>query len=178
MCIQTCFGSSMYNQIQVYNIGELEKRMLSLITLKEMIVLMLKCMQLKKDVMLQKLLEYMARPDFPTGGIIMGVLCQRKDKDISIRFQNNVHYNCSKRGYLYEYHIVHNGTHITYMNYQTNKSSLVKKIVELIQNKTGNKYIVTELKRWADPPIILNNLYCYTALQSSFSFIMFRCSVV
>ncbi|GJU22638.1 DNA gyrase subunit A, chloroplastic/mitochondrial [Tanacetum coccineum] len=63
--------------------------------------------------------------------------------------------------------------------YQTNKSSLVMKIAELIQNKTldgisdirdesdrSGMRIVIELKRGSDPSIVLNNLYRFTALQS------------
>ncbi|GKA60213.1 DNA gyrase subunit A, chloroplastic/mitochondrial, partial [Tanacetum coccineum] len=75
-----------------------------------------------------------------------------------------------------------NGSSGIAIPYQTNKSSLVMKIAELIQNKTldgisdirdesdrSGMRIVIELQRGYDPSIVLNNLYRFTALQSSFS---------
>ncbi|KAH9610804.1 hypothetical protein KSS87_023695 [Heliosperma pusillum] len=66
--------------------------------------------------------------------------------------------------------------------YQTNKASLVEKIANLVENKIlegisdirdesdrSGMRVVIELKRGAEPAIVLNNLYRYTALQSSFS---------
>ncbi|OEL20914.1 putative DNA gyrase subunit A, chloroplastic/mitochondrial [Dichanthelium oligosanthes] len=66
--------------------------------------------------------------------------------------------------------------------YQANKATLVEKIAQLVEEKvlegisdirdesdrTGMR-VVIELKRSADPNIVLNNLYRHTALQSSFS---------
>lgn len=66
--------------------------------------------------------------------------------------------------------------------YQTNKSALVEKIAELVENKSidgisdirdesdrSGMRIVIELKRGSDPSIVLNNLFRLTSLQSSFS---------
>uniref|UniRef100_A0A2N9HQY3 DNA topoisomerase (ATP-hydrolyzing) n=1 Tax=Fagus sylvatica TaxID=28930 RepID=A0A2N9HQY3_FAGSY len=66
--------------------------------------------------------------------------------------------------------------------YQTNKSALVEKIAELVENKSldgisdirdesdrSGMRIVIELKRGSDPLIVLNNLYRLTSLQSGFS---------
>uniref|UniRef100_A0A0D9W0M1 DNA topoisomerase (ATP-hydrolyzing) n=1 Tax=Leersia perrieri TaxID=77586 RepID=A0A0D9W0M1_9ORYZ len=66
--------------------------------------------------------------------------------------------------------------------YQTNKASLVERIAELVEEKVlegisdirdesdrSGMRVVIELKRGADPGIVLNNLYRHTALQSSFS---------
>lgn len=66
--------------------------------------------------------------------------------------------------------------------YQTNKSSLVEKIAELVESKIlegvsdirdesdrSGMRIVIELKRGSDPSIVLNNLFRLTALQTSFS---------
>ncbi|GKD32501.1 DNA gyrase subunit A, chloroplastic/mitochondrial, partial [Tanacetum coccineum] len=72
-----------------------------------------------------------------------------------------------------------NGSSGIAIPYQTNKSSLIMKIAELIQNKTldgisdirdesdrSGMRIVIELQRGYDPSIVLNNLYRFTALQS------------
>ncbi|PQQ19500.1 DNA gyrase subunit A chloroplastic/mitochondrial [Prunus yedoensis var. nudiflora] len=66
--------------------------------------------------------------------------------------------------------------------YQTNKSALVEKIAELVENKSlegisdirdesdrSGMRVVIELKRGSDPSIVLNNLYRLTSLQCSFS---------
>ncbi|KAI7734629.1 hypothetical protein M8C21_018973 [Ambrosia artemisiifolia] len=162
------------------------------------------------DATLQELLEYMPGPDFPTGGIIMGNLgildAYRTGKGrVIVRGKTEIETSDSKSKSA--------AIVVKEIPYQTNKSSLVMKIAELIQNKTlegisdirdesdrSGMRIVIELKRGSDPAIVLNNLYRFTALQSSFScnmvgildghpkqmglkellqaFLDFRCSVV
>jgi len=81
-----------------------------------------------------------------------------------------------------EEHALSNFYISTQIPYQANKATLVEKIAELVEEKvlegisdirdesdrTGMR-VVIELKRSADPAIVLNNLYRHTALQSSFS---------
>ncbi|GJX25000.1 DNA gyrase subunit A, chloroplastic/mitochondrial, partial [Tanacetum coccineum] len=131
------------------------------------------------DASLQELLEYMPGPDFPTGGIIMGNLgildAYRSGKGrVIVRGKTEIEVSNSKSK--------SSAIIVKEIPYQTNKSSLVMKIAELIQNKTlegisdirdesdrSGMRIVIELKRGSDPSIVLNNLYRFTALQSSFS---------
>ncbi|KAK1410777.1 hypothetical protein QVD17_37316 [Tagetes erecta] len=131
------------------------------------------------DASLQELLEYMPGPDFPTGGIIMGNLgileAYRTGKGrVVVRGKTEIEISDSKTKSA--------AIVVKEIPYQTNKSSLVMKIAELIQNKTlegisdirdesdrSGMRIVIELKRGSDPSIVLNNLYRSTALQSSFS---------
>ncbi|KAK9154530.1 hypothetical protein Sjap_002010 [Stephania japonica] len=131
------------------------------------------------DATLQELLECMPGPDFPTGGLIMGntgiLEAYRSGKGrIIVRGKTDVELIDSKTK--------RSAVIIKEIPYQTNKSALVEKIAELVENKsidgisdirdesdrTGMR-IVIELKRGSDPSIVLNNLYRLTALQSSFS---------
>lgn len=162
------------------------------------------------EATLQELLEYMPGPDFPTGGIIMGnqgILDAYRSGQgrIVVRGKTDVELLDSKTK--------RNAVIIKEIPYQTNKASLVEKIAELVEDKNldgisdirdesdrSGMRIVIELKRGADPSIVLNNLYRLTPLQSSFScnmvgildgqpkqmglkellqaFLDFRCSVV
>ncbi|GAV84055.1 DNA_topoisoIV domain-containing protein/DNA_gyraseA_C domain-containing protein [Cephalotus follicularis] len=162
------------------------------------------------EATLQELLEYMPGPDFPTGGLLMGnhgiLEAYRTGRGrVVVRGKTDVELLDTKAKRM--------AVIIKEIPYQTNKASLVEKIAELVENKsldgvsdirdesdrTGMR-VVIELKRGADPSIVLNNLYRLTALQSSFScnmvgildghpklmglkellqaFLDFRCSVV
>lgn len=131
------------------------------------------------EAMLQELLEYMPGPDFPTGGLIMGNIgileAYRTGRGrIIVRGKTEVELLDSKTK--------RTAVIIKEIPYQTNKSSLVEKIAELVENKSldgisdirdesdrSGMRIVIELKRGSDPSIVLNKLYRLTALQSSFS---------
>ncbi|KAI3883774.1 hypothetical protein MKX03_010442, partial [Papaver bracteatum] len=131
------------------------------------------------EVTLQELLEYMPGPDFPTGGIITsatGILkaYQTGRGRVIVRGKTDIEVVDSKTK---RFAII-----IKEVPYQTNKSTLVEKIAELMENKilegvsdireqsdrTGMR-IVLELKKGSDPSVALENLYHLTALQSSFS---------
>ncbi|KAI3989983.1 hypothetical protein MKX01_003686 [Papaver californicum] len=131
------------------------------------------------EATLQELLEYMPGPDFPTGGIIMGTSgileAYRTGRGrVTVRGKTDIEVVDSKTK--------RSAIIIKEIPYQTNKSTLVEKIAELVENKilegisdirdesdrTGMR-IVIELKRGSDPALVLNNLYRFTALQSSFS---------
>nr|CAB3497725.1 unnamed protein product [Digitaria exilis] len=131
------------------------------------------------EATLQELLECMPGPDFPTGGTILGnqgILEAYKSGRgrIVVRGKTDIETldEKSKRAAII----------IKEIPYQANKATLVQKIAELVEEKvlegisdirdesdrTGMR-VVIELKRSADPAIVLNNLYRHTALQSSFS---------
>ena len=122
------------------------------------------------------LMQYIKGPDFPTGGSILGNSGIKKAFEtgkgtISIRGKVDI---LEKKG---RHELV-----ITEVPYQVNTSALIKRIAELVRDKviegiadlreeTSNKdglKIVIELKKDANPNVVLNNLYKHTQLQSSF----------
>ncbi|KAK4590453.1 hypothetical protein RGQ29_020843 [Quercus rubra] len=131
------------------------------------------------EATLQELLEYMPGPDFPTGGLIMGNIgileAYRSGRGrVTVRGKTDVELLDSKTK--------RTAIIIKEVPYQTNKSALVEKIAELVENKSldgisdirdesdrSGMRIVIELKRGSDPSIVLNNLYRLTSLQSGFS---------
>lgn len=131
------------------------------------------------EATLQELLEYMPGPDFPTGGLIMGnsgiLEAYRTGRGrVIVRGKTDIELLDSK--------INRSAIIIKEIPYQTNKSSLVEKIAELVESKIlegvsdirdesdrSGMRIVIELKRGSDPSIVLNNLFRLTALQTSFS---------
>lgn len=126
------------------------------------------------------LMEFVKGPDFPAGGFILG---SQGIKDAyrtgrgSIVLRGRAEVEQDKRD---RFRIV-----ITEVPYQVNKAMLVERIAELANAKklqgitdirdesdrTGSR-IVIEIKRDANPQVILNNLYKSTPLQVSFGIIM------
>ncbi|KAI3987481.1 hypothetical protein MKX01_017179, partial [Papaver californicum] len=136
------------------------------------------------EVTPQQLLEYMPEPDFRTGGIITsatGILkaFQTGRGCVIVRGKTDIEVVDSKPK---RFVIII----IKEVPYQTNKSTLVEKISELMESKilegvsdirdesdrTGMR-IVLEHKKGSDPSRVLENLYHLTALQSGFSCNMF-----
>ena len=131
---------------------------------------------IKLDELINK---YIHGPDFPTGGIILGIDGIKKAFKtgagaVLVRSKNQ---------------IVNNGRHdsiiVTEIPYQVNKSKLVERIAELVKNKTiedigdirdeSNKdgvRLVIELKKGAIGEIVLNQLFKYTQLQINISYNM------
>ena len=129
-----------------------------------------------KDIDVLELMEYVKGPDFPTGGSILGNSGIKKAFEtgkgtISIRGKVDV---VEKKD---RYELI-----ITEVPYQVNTSTLITKIAELVRDKIidgisdlreetsfkdGMK-IVIELKRDANPNVVLNNLYKHTPLQTSY----------
>jgi DNA gyrase subunit A len=120
--------------------------------------------------------KYIKGPDFPTGGVIVGL---RGIRDAittgrgSVRVQAKAHTEQIKG----------NRTQIvvTEIPYQVNKSYLLVKIAELVKERKldgisdlrdesdrNGMRIVIELKREAVPKVVLNNLYKQTQMQQSF----------
>ena len=130
------------------------------------------------DAELSELCEYIKGPDFPTGGIIMGMSGIRaayatgKGK-IIVRGKAEIEE--TKNG---KFRIV-----ITEIPYKVRKKDLVKKIYDLASEKRvegiddvvdysskrdGGIRIVVDVKRDANPQVVLNKLYSYTELQTTF----------
>lgn len=131
------------------------------------------------DITVDELMEYIKGPDFPTKGTIMGRNGIRSAYEtgrgkIVVRAKTEI-IESKKDG---RYSIV-----ISEIPYQLKKSDLVKSIAEMVKDKridgiadirdlssdrVGLK-IMIDLKRDANPQIVLNHLYKYTRLQDSFS---------
>ncbi len=128
------------------------------------------------DIEIDELMEHIKAPDFPTGGIIYGY---EGVKDAFKTGKGRIMMRCKS-----EMEEV-NGREciiITEIPYQVNKADLIKKTADLVNDKKlegisairdesdrKGMRIVYVLKRDAIPNIVLNKLYKYTALQTSFS---------
>ncbi len=128
------------------------------------------------DIEIDELMEYIKAPDFPTGGIVYGY---EGVKEAFKTGRGRIVMRCKS-----EMEEV-NGREciiVTEIPYQVNKSELIKKTADLVNDKKlegisairdesdrKGMRIVYVLKRDAIPNIVLNKLYKYTALQTSFS---------
>ncbi|OGK52403.1 DNA gyrase subunit A [Candidatus Roizmanbacteria bacterium RIFCSPLOWO2_01_FULL_41_22] len=128
------------------------------------------------DVTVEKLLEYIKGPDFPTAGIIYGA------KDIAEAYATG-RGKILIRGLVEDEELDHGKTAIIVkqLPYQVNKAHLVEKIAHLVVNKKivgisdlrdesdrDGIRIVIELKRDASYKKVLNNLFKFTELQTTF----------
>ncbi len=131
------------------------------------------------DIELAELITYVKGPDFPTGGTILGssgVQSAYLTGRGSIMFRGKTHIEDNNGREV----IV-----ITEMPYMVNKAKLVEKIADLVRekriegisnlrdesNKDGVR-VVIEVKRDAVADVVLNQLYSYTQLRTSFGVIM------
>ena len=129
------------------------------------------------EITVEELMHYVKGPDFPTGGIIQG---RQGIKDafetgrgrIVIRSKTDIEVSDSGRETIV----------VTEIPYMVNKREMIEKIAELVENKKieGIAYIndettmkgvriVIRLKKDANSNVVLNTLFKYTPLQSSFS---------
>ena len=132
------------------------------------------------DVEVHELMEVLPGPDFPTGGIIMGrsgiraAYATGKGK-IVVRAKTEIVE--AKNG---RFKII-----VTELPYQVNKARLISNIADLVNNKRiegisniedhsdrNGMHIEIDVKRDASPQVVLNQLYSYTALQSTFGAIL------
>jgi len=129
-----------------------------------------------KDIEIEELMEHIKAPDFPTGGTIFGYEGVKQAfltgrGRVVIRAKANFEEVNGRECII-----------VTELPYQVNGSDLLKKTVDLIndhkiegiasiRDETSRKgrRLVYVLKRDAIPNIVLNKLYKYTALQTSFS---------
>jgi len=132
------------------------------------------------EVTISDLMEHVSGPDFPTGGIIMGrsgiraAYATGRGK-VVVRARTEFEEFGKDRMRII----------VTELPYQVNKRQLIKAIAEQVKDKRldgisdlrdetdrNGMRIVIELKKDANPQVVLNNLFHQTALQSSFGIIM------
>ena len=130
-----------------------------------------------RDITIPELMEHIKAPDFPTGGTIYGYDGVRDAFETGrgrVMMRAKAEFEEQKSGR--EVIIV------TEIPYQVNKAEMIKKTAELVVDKKidgisdirdesdrKGMRIVYELKRDAIPNVVLNTLYKYTQLQTSFS---------
>jgi len=130
-----------------------------------------------RDITPDEILKYVKGPDFPTGGIIYG---EQGIRDASETGRGRI----VVRGKT-EIEITHSGREciiVTEIPYMVNKAEMIRKIADLINEKKleGISYINDEsdrngmrvviiLKKDASANVVLNNLYKYSSLQTSFN---------
>ena len=128
------------------------------------------------DITIEELIKTIKAPDFPTGGTIYGYDGVREAfltgrGRIVIRAKANIEEVNGRECII-----------VTEIPYQVNKAEMIRKTAEMVNDKKlegissirdesdrNGMRIVYILKRDAVPNIVLNKLYKYTALQSSFS---------
>ncbi|MFN5888681.1 MAG: DNA gyrase subunit A [Flavobacteriales bacterium] len=129
-----------------------------------------------KDITGEELLQHVKAPDFPTGGIIYGYEGVR-DALLTGRGRIVMRGKAEIEEYQGKEQII-----VTEIPYQVNKAEMIKKIAELVNDKKiegisdlrdesdrNGMRIVFEIKRDAIANVVLNKLYKYSALQTSFS---------
>ncbi|HQX04382.1 MAG TPA: DNA gyrase subunit A, partial [Flavobacterium sp.] len=128
------------------------------------------------EIEIDELMDYIKAPDFPTGGIIYGYDGVREAFKtgrgrIVMRAKTGFEESNGREAII-----------VTEIPYQVNKADMIKKTADLVNDKKiegisnirdesdrNGMRIVYELKRDAVPNVVLNTLYKYTQLQSSFS---------
>ncbi len=131
------------------------------------------------DVTVMELMAHIKGPDFPTAGIILGTAGIREAYEtgrgkVVVRSRTEIE---EERG---RHRIV-----VTELPYQVNKARLIENIAELVKLKKiegisdlrdesdrDGMRIVIEVKRDANPNVLLNQLYKHTKMQDSFGIIM------
>src|SRR6267154_2795751 len=131
------------------------------------------------DITLNGLMEFVKGPDFPTGCAILGTVGVRQ-------YLETGHGSMKVRGKAGVEELKGNREQIviTEIPYNVNRATLVERIAQLVNEKIltditairdesdENTRVVIELKRDANPKIVINNLYKHTAMESSFAVIM------
>jgi len=129
-----------------------------------------------EDIEIEELLQHVKAPDFPTGGIIYGyegvrdALMTGRGR-IVMRAKAEIEEVGGREQII-----------VTEIPYQVNKADMIKKTADLVNDKKiegisdirdesdrNGMRIVYELKRDAIPNVVLNKLFKFTALQTSFS---------
>lgn len=129
-----------------------------------------------RDIDISGLMQYVKAPDFPTGGTIYGFAGVKEAFEtgrgrIVLRAKANIETTKDRERII-----------VSEIPYQLNKAEMIKKTAELVNDKKlegisdirdesdrDGMRIVYELKRDAISNVVLNNLYKYTSLQTSFS---------
>ncbi|CAN5120934.1 DNA gyrase subunit A [soil metagenome] len=129
-----------------------------------------------REITIQELMKYITAPDFPTGGIIYGTSGIQEAfltgrGRIVVRAKTEIVTNAKGKDQII----------VTEVPYQVNKATMIEKTAALINEKKiegitdlrdesdrDGYRVVYDLKKDAIPNIVLNNLFKYTQLQSSF----------
>ena len=128
------------------------------------------------DITIEGIMGYIKGPDFPTGGCIMGISQVRKaymtgTGTIAVRAKAEIKTTDGGRPEIIVSEIPYgiNKARILERIAETVKDKIIDGITDLrdISNREGIK-IVIELRKDANPNVILNNLYKHTQLQSTF----------
>ncbi|WP_101697440.1 DNA gyrase subunit A [Clostridium minihomine] len=132
------------------------------------------------DATLEELMEHIKGPDFPTGGIIMGRSGIRAAYGtgrgrVIVRARAEIEEEKNGR-----FKII-----VSELPYQVNKARLIENIADLVKDKRlegisniedhsdrNGMHVVIDIKRDASPQIVLNQLYSYTQMQTTFGVIM------
>ncbi|MDT3738072.1 MAG: DNA gyrase subunit A [Candidatus Kapabacteria bacterium] len=125
----------------------------------------------------EEIMKYIPAPDFPTGGIIYGYNGVREAiltgrGKITVRAKVFIEENKSK---------ARQSLIVAELPYQVNKATLIERIADLVRNKVvedisglndesdrNGMRIVIDLKRDANPDVVLNNLFKHSQLQVTF----------
>ncbi len=152
----------MATNIPPHNLGEVVDATLALIE--------------NPDLTSEQLMEYVPAPDFPTGALILGRSGARKAYlegrgSVIIRSKTRIEEIRKDR-----FAII-----VDEIPYQVNKSTMIEKIAEQVRDKKiegvahvqdesdrSGVRVVIELKRDATPDVVLNQLYRFTPMQTSF----------
>jgi len=130
-----------------------------------------------KEITVEGLMKYIKAPDFPTGGIIYGYEGVREAYETGrgrLVMRGESTFETDEKG--------REAIIFTSIPYQVNKAEMIKKTADLVNEKKiegihdirdesdrNGLRIVYELKKDAVSNVVLNKLYQYTALQTSFS---------
>ncbi len=152
----------MATNIPPHNLGEVADATLALIE--------------EPDLSTERLMEYVQGPDFPTGGVILGRSGIRKAYlegrgSVIVRAKTRIEEQKNGRSAII----------LDEIPYQVNKSAMIERIADLVREKKleGIAHIqdesdrvgvrvVIELKRDATPEVVLNQLWRFTPMQTTF----------
>ena len=128
------------------------------------------------DIEIDELINYIKAPDFPTGGIIYGY------EGVREAFKTGRGRIVMRAKVGFEEVNGREAIIVTEIPYQVNKANMIKHTADLVNDRKiegisnirdesdrNGMRVVYELKRDAVPNVVLNTLYKYTQLQSSFS---------
>ena len=132
------------------------------------------------DISLNDLMNKIPGPDFPTGGMMLGIDGIKSAYESGrgkIKIRGRAHIETKKSG--------KESVIISEIPFQVNKSNLIEKIADLVRDKRvegisdlrdesdkDGMRIVVEIKRGSVPEVILNQLYKFTQLQDTFGIIL------
>lgn len=129
------------------------------------------------DISIERLMDFLPAPDFPTGGVIVGRMGAKSSYytgrgKVVVRAKARIEANSKDRAAIV----------VDEIPYQVNKAKMVERIAEVARDKkiegiarvqdesdrTGVR-VVVELKRDATPEVVMNQLWRFTPMQSSFA---------